>query len=151
MYFQLPEDEEELAEWVRQRWVEKEAMLKEYYSEQDPSKRRFKSDDEVEMIGRDRDLWLCAVFWISFIALSFYWLYMYAFARFYFFTMILFYFIAGFCFGGVEKLEMLLYEVMWKPFDKWAQHRQANQEAANFYDKYMPKKDWRNTLWKEWS
>ena len=126
---------------MRQRWVEKEAVLKEFYSEPDPSKRRFKCNDEVKLLNRDRDLWLCFGFWVPFICLSFYWLYAYSFARFYFVTMILFYFVSGYFFGGVEKLEMLLYDQFWKPYPKWAEHRQKKQEAANFYDKYLPKQD----------
>ena len=124
---------------MRERWVEKEEMLKEFYAEPDPAKRRFKSEKTIKLDARELDMWVCLVFWICFIIASFYAVITFPFARFYFFMMILFYFVSGFAFGGVDKLEMLLYDALWKPYEKWAKHRQSKAEAERFYDKYLNK------------
>jgi len=71
----IPENEEELSEWLLKIWAEKEKTLEQFYKDGH-------FDEPRVVCARDKDiqfcqikLWASLIFWTTLIALSFYWLF----------------------------------------------------------------------------
>lgn len=135
----IPKDEEELSKWIQKRWKEKEARLEKFYSEKDPSKRSFSPQKCSNIQPRTFLLWLAFIFWNIVTFLGFYLLVVSPFARFYSALLTLYYIACTYFFGGVEKVEMLLYEQFFKPSRLWAipPHGTGGGCDGNPYDRYL--------------
>uniref|UniRef100_H2Y6E8 Phospholipid/glycerol acyltransferase domain-containing protein n=1 Tax=Ciona savignyi TaxID=51511 RepID=H2Y6E8_CIOSA len=143
---ELPENEEELGKWCQDVWAEKEALLKEYYSEPNPELRKFKCEKKPKQDSRTALLLLGFFAWSSIIVLCTYLLIISSFARYYALVLTLFYISTSYLMGGVEKLEMTLFEQHKKPRELWGRSRKADNQAAGdaTYDhlnRYLAKKD----------
>ena len=141
---QLPDGEDELAEWIQERWAEKEERLRLFYSEPDPSKRSFSDKACTGMYPRTFELWLSLAFWSVFSVSGFVVVFAYPMARFYTLMIVLFYVTAIVAFGGIDKVEMLFYEQFFKPSSLWGKARGAGSDSlgggdglSNPYDKYL--------------
>nr|XP_039261111.1 lysocardiolipin acyltransferase 1-like [Styela clava] len=121
---ELPKDEEGLSEWCKQRWREKEEMLRAYYNDECDTgqiqtitaNRRFPNDKVPPLSERGLLMWFTIVGWLVFLIASITFIIVSPIARWFSCVMILFYVLQGRLFGGMEKLEMFVYEVLqeWK-------------------------------------
>nr|XP_009857602.1 lysocardiolipin acyltransferase 1 [Ciona intestinalis] len=127
---ELPEDQDELGKWCQNLWAEKEALLKEYYSEPNPDLRRFKCEKKPPQDPRTFLLILGFCAWSAITVFCTYLVVVSSFARYYALMMILFYLSSGYLLGGVEKLEMILFEQFKKPRPLWGRRNSGRGEIG---------------------
>merc|ERR1719354_606063 len=114
---EIPEDEKELVKWIHRVWKEKEERLKKFYCEPIPSKRSFSEQTIPNLKPRALEQWISLVLWTFSLPLMIYIL-SFKTGRYYFLIVSTFYLLCGFLFGGVDKLEINVYE-FFKPYNLW--------------------------------
>jgi len=134
---ELPTDDQELSQWIKDRWIEKEERLRLFYSEKDASKRSFSSTTCPNLSNRSFILWLSLIIWTIFTFAVFLLLFYCSWARFYTIMISILYITCGFIFGGIDKVEMLIYESFFKPSWLWGSRQLDAGDATNPYDKYL--------------
>lgn len=116
---ELPKDEEGLSDWCKQRWKEKEEMLRAYYNDKydtgdiqtHTANRRFPNDKVPPLSERGFLMWFTIVGWLVFLVASLTFVIVSPIARWFTCMLILFYVLQGRLIGGMEKLEMFVYDI----------------------------------------
>ena len=135
-----------MGKWCQQKWAKKEEMLSQFYSNSDPSLRKFHSNISPPDHPRSLALWLSLILWIVFCVVCNWLLYVYSFARWYCLVICLFYLSVTFLFGEFAKLEMILYDMFKRPRHLWGFKSQTtnstyetsrNSKKRDVYDKYL--------------
>jgi len=121
-------------------------VLRKYYAEE-PRLRKFKSKVNPPLHPRNVVLWFSLFAWIAVTVACLCGLFFSPFMRWYACIITAFYVTQGLALGGVEKMEMLLYDQFRKPAAVWGvanddiyaggDSRKSAQKCSSVYDKYL--------------